>query len=194
MDVQFSAIWAQDPAGGVGLDYALPWPKHAIDMAWFKRHTLSKTVVMGYNTWVSLGHKPLPDRQNVVLSNVPLNDVPHLSTCNQTFAGTYWVKPEEFLDYIPKVWSGIEVMIIGGPATYARFGHLVSRVYLTIFQNEYISKIPNYRTNIGMVVEELDEWDLVFFDEFTSPDASFQILQGDGPIIFTQHFDATYKV
>src|SRR5690606_36637348 len=52
--------------GAIGRDNELLWRLPA-DMAYFKRQTLGKTVLMGRKTFESLG-RPLKDRRNVVLS------------------------------------------------------------------------------------------------------------------------------
>lgn len=41
------------------------------DMRHFRTTTLANTVIMGRNTFLSLGAKPLPDRQNIILSRNP---------------------------------------------------------------------------------------------------------------------------
>lgn len=61
-------IVALDESGGVGYQGKLPWPHIRADMAWFWRHTVDKTVVMGRKTFESLG-KALPRRKNIVLSS-----------------------------------------------------------------------------------------------------------------------------
>lgn len=50
----------------IGRDNALPW-RLPSDLAHFKRNTLGHPIVMGRNTWESLG-RPLPGRPNVVVS------------------------------------------------------------------------------------------------------------------------------
>lgn len=42
----------------IGMENAMPWDLPA-DLAWFKRNTLNKPVVMGRLTWESIG-RPLP--------------------------------------------------------------------------------------------------------------------------------------
>ena len=60
-------IAAVSPEWVIGKDGAIPWhyPK---DLARFKRLTLEKTVVMGRNTFESIG-RPLPKRRNVVITS-----------------------------------------------------------------------------------------------------------------------------
>ena len=50
----------------IGKDGKLPW-HHSADLKFFKQTTLGNTVVMGSNTWRSIG-KPLPGRLNVVIT------------------------------------------------------------------------------------------------------------------------------
>src|SRR6056297_2465575 len=67
-----NAILACDDRGGIGKDGMLPWPKCEEDLAYFKRMTDGKTVIMGSSTWQSKGMpKPLPNRRNVVVTLSP---------------------------------------------------------------------------------------------------------------------------
>lgn len=50
----------------IGRDNMLPW-KLPSDLAHFKRVTLGNPIIMGRNTWTSLG-RPLPGRPNLVVS------------------------------------------------------------------------------------------------------------------------------
>lgn len=50
----------------IGRDNALPW-RLPSDLAHFKRVTMGQPIVMGRNTWESLG-RPLPGRPNLVIS------------------------------------------------------------------------------------------------------------------------------
>src|SRR5215207_9743274 len=51
----------------IGKDGKLPW-HYPTDLKFFKQTTTGQTIVMGWNTWKSIG-KPLPNRLNVVLSS-----------------------------------------------------------------------------------------------------------------------------
>jgi dihydrofolate reductase len=53
--------------GVIGRDGDLPW-RLSSDMKRFKAATLGKPVLMGRKTWDSLPKKPLPGRQNLVLT------------------------------------------------------------------------------------------------------------------------------
>ena len=39
------------------------------DMKFFREQTTNNIVVMGYNTWLSLNEKKLPNRENIVLTD-----------------------------------------------------------------------------------------------------------------------------
>jgi dihydrofolate reductase len=53
--------------GVIGRDGGLPW-RISSDMKHFKAATMGKPVMMGRKTWDSLPRKPLPGRQNLILT------------------------------------------------------------------------------------------------------------------------------
>jgi dihydrofolate reductase len=59
-------IVAVDRNLAIGKGGRLPW-HYSADMKFFKETTLGNAVVMGRRTWLTL-KRPLPDRQNIVLS------------------------------------------------------------------------------------------------------------------------------
>jgi dihydrofolate reductase len=67
--VPLALIAAVARNGVIGADNRLPW-RLPEDLRRFKALTLGHTVVMGRRTWESLP-KPLPDRQNVVITRQP---------------------------------------------------------------------------------------------------------------------------
>lgn len=62
-----SLIVAHDETGLIGRDGDLPW-RLPNDLKHFKALTLGHTVLMGRKTWQSLPRKPLPERENRVLT------------------------------------------------------------------------------------------------------------------------------
>lgn len=67
--------------GEYGYNNALPWPQSIAskaDMTEFKKYTTGQTIIMGYNTHMSIG-KLLPNRLNIVVSRHPIEGV---YTCN----------------------------------------------------------------------------------------------------------------
>ena len=72
MEIHLS--WAQDSNGGIGANGKLPWHV-AEDLINFKSLTINSTVIMGRKTWESLPIKPLPKRNNIVLSSKKQDNV-----------------------------------------------------------------------------------------------------------------------
>ncbi len=69
-----NAIFAVDRSGGIGLNGSLPWPTIPQDLEHFKRTTMGGIVVMGRRTWDDPKMpKPLPGRQNYVITNRPVS-------------------------------------------------------------------------------------------------------------------------
>lgn len=79
------AILACDDNFGIGKNGGLPWPHNPADLKWFKECTLGGVVAMGKNTWNSLPTKPLPNRNNVVVtsSEMDRNGPYHFLTFDQ---------------------------------------------------------------------------------------------------------------
>jgi dihydrofolate reductase len=61
--------------GVIGVDGKLPWHLPE-DLKHFKKLTLGHPVIMGRKTWESLGIKPLPGRENIVVSGQAGYDAP----------------------------------------------------------------------------------------------------------------------
>ena len=57
----------------IGNNNQLPW-HYSEDLKHFKEITTGKTIVMGYNTYKSIG-KPLPNRRNIIISYAPVEGV-----------------------------------------------------------------------------------------------------------------------
>lgn len=64
--MKLTAVVAASENGVIGRDNALPWHMPA-DLAYFKRVTMGKPILMGRRTWESIG-RPLPGRRNIVMT------------------------------------------------------------------------------------------------------------------------------
>ncbi|PID29387.1 hypothetical protein CR983_04035 [Candidatus Saccharibacteria bacterium] len=65
-------IVAMDRARAIGYKNDLPWGRGLKDdLANFKRATRGGSVIMGRRTFESIGARPLPDRENIVLTRQP---------------------------------------------------------------------------------------------------------------------------
>ncbi|MGG2142610.1 type 3 dihydrofolate reductase [Symbiopectobacterium sp. RP] len=131
----------------IGMENAMPWHLPA-DLAWFKRQTLNKPIIMGHNTFRSIG-QPLPGRKNIVVSSRTGDD-----------ERVTWVST---LEAALEAASGAEeVMVIGGGSIYQQMLPQASRLYLTHIDAEVEgdTHFPEY---------EPDAWSSVF-SEFHDPD------------------------
>lgn len=146
----FSIIVAIGKNNEIGKNNKLLWhiPK---DLKKFKKTTLGKTVVMGRNTYESIG-KPLPNRHNIVLTK-NFNLFPN--NCNE--------KLEIFDDFskIVKKYknSDEEVFVIGGAQIYKKALELgiVEKIYIShidFSDNEADVYFPEINYNIWKKVEE----------------------------------------
>ncbi len=118
-----SAIARKDRA--IGKDNALLWhiPE---DMRHFRELTTGHAVVMGENTFRSIG-KPLPNRTNIVLS---LDTELRLDGCIVAHS------VEDALEQA-RTSESEEIFIIGGASIYRQFIPLADRLYLTLVEGEY---------------------------------------------------------
>ena len=112
-----SLVVAMDEGGLIGRNGQLPW-RLPDDLKHFKAVTLGKTVLMGRKTWDSLFVKPLPQRDNWVL------------TRDQGFRADGARVFHEVQSALAAHASG-ELMLIGGAELYRQCLHLVQRIYLT---------------------------------------------------------------
>ncbi len=106
------------------------------DLKYFKEKTMNQTIVMGYNTFVSLG-RILPNRKHVVLTfekiRLPL-DVIQFNNL------------EDLNNYI----KDKDVFIIGGASMYKQFIDKADRLYLTEIDDTHEADVyfPNFDKNL----------------------------------------------
>ncbi|EFM20404.1 MULTISPECIES: type 3 dihydrofolate reductase [unclassified Pantoea] len=143
----------------IGMENAMPWDLPA-DLAWFKRNTLKKPVIMGRLTFESIG-RPLPGRLNIVVSSQP-----------GTTEGVTWVTSLD--EAIQAAGDAEEIMVIGGGRVYEQMLKRADRLYLTHIDAEVEgdTQFPDY---------EPDEWQSTFSefhdaDEQNSHSYCFEIL------------------
>jgi dihydrofolate reductase len=106
----------------IGVDNKLLWYIRE-DFQWFKQKTAGKMIVMGRNTFNSIGGA-LPNRYNIVLSKSRFT-FPDIKVLNSV---------ADVLDY---TFGAPEVMIIGGASIYEQFLPYADRLYLTELDKEF---------------------------------------------------------
>ena len=127
--MEIHLIWAQDKNGGIGKNGKLPW-HISEDLKNFKTLTLNSTIIMGRKTWASLPIKPLPKRNNIVLSSTKQLGVTTYNSLDNCLAGLKKQKIQK-------------VFIIGGRSIYklffkeAKFLHITNIKYIDKEINEF---------------------------------------------------------
>lgn len=111
-----SLIWAQDKKRLIGSGGQLPWHLPA-DMAWFKKNTMGKSILMGRKTFDSIGH-PLPGRNNIVITSQDIE----ISGC---------MVVHSLDEAIAMMGKAEELMVIGGAQIYKLALSRASRFYIT---------------------------------------------------------------
>jgi len=101
----------------IGKNNDMPWYLPA-DLAYFKKTTLGKPIIMGRKTFQSIG-RPLPGRKNIVISRDKNYHADGVNVVNSVDAALALVSDSE------------EVMVIGGGAIYQHCLAAAQRLYIT---------------------------------------------------------------
>ena len=90
------------------------------DFKYFKETTLGKTIVMGLNTFNSIGGKPLPGRKHIILNNDTNYKAPEdCQVAHSIEEAVEMIKEES------------EVFICGGASVYKQFLPMAEKLYIT---------------------------------------------------------------
>ncbi len=132
MKISLIAAMAEDRV--IGIDNKLPW-KLPADLAWFKKNTLNKPIVMGRKTWESLPFRPLPGRDNIIItrdktyqaSNKKKQLIEEAIICCSV---------DEAINYASQQGCE-ELMFIGGATLYEQVFDKADRLYLTLVKGQF---------------------------------------------------------
>ena len=127
-----SIVVAMDNNGLIGKDNQLPWHLPA-DLAYFKKITTGKSILMGRKTYDSIG-RPLPNRRNIVITRntkIMITGCEVVSSIDEALLLTENEK---------------EVMVIGGASLCEQLLPKVNRLYITRIDSEFEGDIyfPTY--------------------------------------------------
>lgn len=117
------------------------------DLKHFKEITSGKTVLMGERTFYSLPKHPLPNRRNIVLTDVK----------GKTFEGAEAVYSLEEL--CAKVQGEEEAFVIGGGMVYRQMMPIADKLYITHIHHSW----EDADTFFPEIKE--DEWKLISSEE-----------------------------
>lgn len=116
----------------IGSKNGLPWHLPA-DFLHFKNKTSGKILIMGLNTFKSIGEKPLPNRKHIILCDLADYKVPENCFVAKSI--------DESLEIAKKLATdpsaSDEIMICGGAFVYKQFLPLVDRLYLTYINENF---------------------------------------------------------
>ena len=122
--MKLSIIVAMSANNVIGVANQLPWHLPE-DLKHFKKHTINKPIIMGRNTFDSIG-RALPERDNIVLSRTQQLSHDHIFLANNKSDALRMA--EDFA----KSRGSEEIMIVGGEQIYRMFFDDVSRIYVTL--------------------------------------------------------------
>lgn len=115
-------IAAVDEFGCMGQNNDIPWKgKHPSDFKFFRTmtsHHERPTIIMGKNTWISMGSKPLPKRRNIVVSRTKV-EAENVDTYSSLEIALEQAKYDT-------VW------LIGGENIYRAGMEYANEIYLTL--------------------------------------------------------------
>jgi dihydrofolate reductase len=120
---RLSLIAAMDENRLIGSNNALPWNLPA-DLAFFKRTTMGKPIVMGRKTFESIG-RALPGRRNIVITGNPDFEASGCDVVDSIEAAMSLVSDDE------------EIMLIGGASLYAQTIAYATRLYITRIHDNF---------------------------------------------------------
>lgn len=138
----------------IGKDNDMPWHLPA-DLAYFKKVTLGKPIIMGRKTYESIG-RALPGRRNIVISrdiNYTAEGVDTVTSVEGALALVDGSNGNEAVD---------EIMVIGGGAIYAHCLPKADRLYVTHIEAtiDGDTQFPDYESdNWKKVSNELRDAD-----------------------------------
>jgi dihydrofolate reductase len=141
---RLSMIVAVDESRAIGKDNRLLWhiPE---DLKHFRELTAGHTVIMGENTYHSIG-RPLPNRTNIV---VTLNHELELPGCQVVHSLDEAVQ-------VAHEHEKEEVFVMGGASIYKQFLPMIERLYLTLVSgtHEADTFFPDYSEFTKVISEE----------------------------------------
>lgn len=122
--MNITLIVAMDNNRGIGFQNTIPWMgKIPSDMKHFKETTTGHPVIMGKNTYHSLG-RTLPNRTNIVLSRSMKQEEYKDIQIASTF--------DRALELASSAPGANEVFIIGGARVYSETLHYANKLIITL--------------------------------------------------------------
>ena len=109
----------------IGMNNTMPWHLPD-DLKFFKKMTLGGPVIMGKNTWVSIGARPLPKRVNIVVSTTMPQDTPGAVVVHSFDEAMTYIREQVSFDGEEE-----KVSLIGGGQMYRQALDQCDEIYMT---------------------------------------------------------------
>lgn len=122
--VKLCLIVARARNGAIGKDGELPW-RLSDDLIHFKTTTRGCPIIMGRKTWESLPRRPLPGRDNIVLSRDGQYSAPDARVFTSMPAAIATGRA------LARAKDKQELFVVGGSAVYAAALPFADRLYVT---------------------------------------------------------------
>ena len=137
----------------IGLNGQMPWGNSfKEDLRHFKELTTGNIVIMGRKTYESIGSKPLPNRQNIVVSR----DWNYLSKIGCDVACSHSIG-----DALDRFSDDRETFIIGGADIYRQTIDMADTMYITRIHKlfDHDTKFPRFYSNEWKIVDIVEKYD-----------------------------------
>jgi len=118
-----SIITAMDKNRLIGKENGLPWHLPE-DLAFFKKTTLNKPIIMGRKTFESIG-RPLPGRTTIIISR------------NKDYKVEGCIVLSSIDSVLEFCKNDHEIMLIGGASLYEQWLPYAHQMYLTLIDGEF---------------------------------------------------------
>ena len=130
--MRLSIVVAMDDNRLIGSNNQLPWHLPA-DLAYFKKLTTGKSILMGRKTYDSIG-RPLPNRRNIVITRNVEISIPGCEVISSIESALEITKGDK------------EVMVIGGASLCKQLLPKINRLYITKIDGEFEGDVffPEY--------------------------------------------------
>ena len=160
-----SSLVAMNAYNVIGVNNDLPW-KLKDDLQHFKNYSMNKAIIMGRNTFDSIG-RPLPNRFNIVVSNT-MTDTEGLTIARNLtdaieLATNYSISADQD-----------EIILIGGARIFDEGMKHVNKLVISWVD------APNIQGDVYFPGFDLAEWDKDKSEHFAQSDAnefSFEVVE-----------------
>lgn len=132
----FTAIVAHDKNLLIGNGLLIPWHIKE-DFQHFKETTLNHTIIMGLNTYKSIG-KALPNRKTIVVNFEPVPEIMDAEVCTSL---------QELIEKYKD--SKEEIFVCGGASIYRQLLPYCQKLIISVVKGDYEGNIyfPEYRND-----------------------------------------------